>query len=224
MRGSTQPLPSMRDVRRYRDLRHYYDDASSARLLHNVAVPLLLVDADDDVITGMDDARAVCNAGRTWRLVDISRIGACLAVDGGCLPSSRDRVYLTAVERGTSCSGSGSGCGRVPPGVSATRRRWGTGTTEHAFCAGGPLARQYMTGRMRMPDHRCQSPLLLPMAFGQSPRALGFELGAPRALPSGATGRGCGWNGQEASEVGPLPLGRMCSKGDARQRTEWTNA
>jgi len=36
----------------YRDLRHYYDDASSARLLHNVAVPLLLVDADDDVITG----------------------------------------------------------------------------------------------------------------------------------------------------------------------------
>ena len=81
----------------------------------------------------------------------------------------------------------------IPCRMSTTptmRRRWDTGTTEHALCAGGPFARQYMTGRM--PDHRCQSPLLLPMAFGQVPQALGFELGALCALLSGATG-GCWW-------------------------------
>eukprot|EP00667_Euglena_gracilis_P010748 EG_transcript_10948 len=37
---------------RYRDVEEYYADASSSRLLHRVARPLLLVDAVDDVITG----------------------------------------------------------------------------------------------------------------------------------------------------------------------------
>ena len=104
---------------------------------------------------------------------------------------------------GVACLSTGGPCQAVAQCVCWG---WGTGTPEHAFCAGGPLAGQYMTGRM--PNHRCQSPLLLPMAFGQSPRALGFELDAPRALPSGATGRGCGWNGQEASEVGGPGEGR----------------
>ena len=46
----------------YKDVEAYYEDASSGRVLHNVAVPLLIANAEDDPIAnvrGLDHADQV---------------------------------------------------------------------------------------------------------------------------------------------------------------------